>query len=436
MADEIQQEALVRITSKNLYQGQRQPVPSGVLDRRMGISTKDAVCETCGHGLIECIGHFGYLDLALPVFHIGHFRATINILQMICKSCAQVMLKFEDRLSFDKKLHNPNFSYLGKKALHAQMLAKAKKVTKCPHCGTANGGVKKGPGLLKILHDPYKGRKVDAVFTSNMDEMLRSTEFNRDLNLTLSNYSTAEELTPLMVLDLFEQIPQSDVALLGMCSRGAHPKHLIVTRVFVPPACIRPSVLSEVKAGTTEDDLTMKQSEILLINDVIQRHMATGGKIELIYEDWDFLQLHVALYFHRAIACGFESPRSFSFLNGILTIHLPFSSLLVVSKKCFSQTSSTSFFSLSNFQNRSEFPTSIVVATINLSPFDLVQPDIIHPNSVFRPSSPFILTTPSFKICVHIYPNYYIYPTWIVKVRVCQHIILPLSFVNIEWLYR
>ncbi|XP_033242775.1 uncharacterized protein LOC117186299 isoform X4 [Drosophila miranda] len=86
--------------------------------------------------------------------------------------------------------------------------------------------------------------------------------------------------------------------------------------------------------------------------------------------------------------------------------------------------------------NRSEFPTSIVVATINLSPFDLVQPDIIHPNSVFRPSSPFILTTPSFKICVHIYPNYYIYPTWIVKVRVCQHIILPLSFVNIEWLYR
>ncbi|XP_034655414.1 DNA-directed RNA polymerase III subunit RPC1 [Drosophila subobscura] len=301
-ADEIQQESLVRITSKNLYQGQRQPVPSGVLDRRMGISTKDATCETCGNGLNECIGHFGYLDLALPVFHIGHFRATINILQMICKSCAQVMLKLEDRLTFEKKLHNPNFSYLGKKALHAQMLAKAKKVTKCPHCGMANGGVKKGPGLLKILHDPYKGRKVDSLFTSNMDQMLRSTELNRDLNLTLSNYSTAEELTPLMVLDLFEQIPQSDVALLGMCSRGAHPKHLIVTRVFVPPACIRPSVLSEVKAGTTEDDLTMKQSEILLINDVIQRHMATGGKIELIYEDWDFLQLHVALYFHSEIS--------------------------------------------------------------------------------------------------------------------------------------
>jgi DNA-directed RNA polymerase III subunit RPC1 len=41
----------------------------------------------------------------------------------------------------------------------------------------------------------------------------------------------------------------------------------------------------------------MKQSEILLINEVIAKHMGSGGKIELIQEDlWDFLQLHCALY--------------------------------------------------------------------------------------------------------------------------------------------
>jgi DNA-directed RNA polymerase III subunit RPC1 len=40
----------------------------------------------------------------------------------------------------------------------------------------------------------------------------------------------------------------------------------------------------------------MKQSEILLINEVIAKHMGSGGKIELIQEDlWDFLQLHCAL---------------------------------------------------------------------------------------------------------------------------------------------
>ena len=46
----------------------------------------------------------------------------------------------------------------------------------------------------------------------------------------------------------------------------------------------------------------MKQSEILLINDVIAKHMNTGGKIELIQEDWDFLQLHCALYFNSEVS--------------------------------------------------------------------------------------------------------------------------------------
>lgn len=46
---------------------------------------KDATCETCGKKMQECAGHWGYLKLVLPIFHIGYFRATLNILQQICK---------------------------------------------------------------------------------------------------------------------------------------------------------------------------------------------------------------------------------------------------------------------------------------------------------------------------------------------------------------
>lgn len=248
--EEIQQESHLRIVSKNLYQAQRQPVPYGVLDRRMGVSSKDASCETCGQGLNECIGHFGYLDLALPVFHIGHFRSTINILQMICKSCSHVMLKEPEKKIYEKKLLNPNFSYLAKKALHGQILTKAKKQTKCPNCEAINGGVKKGPGLLKILHDPYKGKKQDALMNKDLDELLVATDNNRELNQMLPSYNHMEELNPLTVLELLKSIPKRDIPLLGMTSEGANPSNLIVTRVFVPPVCIRPSVVSEVKAGT------------------------------------------------------------------------------------------------------------------------------------------------------------------------------------------
>jgi DNA-directed RNA polymerase III subunit RPC1 len=50
-----------------------------------GTSQKDSSCDTCGKALADCIGHYGYIDLELPVFHVGYFRSTIVILQNICK---------------------------------------------------------------------------------------------------------------------------------------------------------------------------------------------------------------------------------------------------------------------------------------------------------------------------------------------------------------
>ncbi|KAI8114773.1 DNA-directed RNA polymerase III subunit RPC1 [Lucilia cuprina] len=276
--EEIQQESHLRIVSKNLYQAQRQPVPYGVLDRRMGVSSKDSSCETCGQGLNECIGHFGYLDLSLPVFHIGHFRSTINILQMICKSCSHVMLKESEKKIFEKKLLNPNFSYLAKKALHGQILTKAKKQTKCPNCEAINGGVKKGPGLLKILHDPYKGKKQDALMNKDLDELLAATDNNRELNQMLPSYNHMEELNPLTVLELFKSIPKRDIPLLGMTCEGANPSNLIVTRVFVPPVCIRPSVVSEVKAGTEISGIPLNMAPKKTTRGLVQRLKGKQGR--------------------------------------------------------------------------------------------------------------------------------------------------------------
>lgn len=213
------------------------------------------------------------------------------------------MLKESDKTTYGRRLLNPNLSYLAKKSITTQILGKSKKGSKCPYCGAINGPVKKGPGLMKILHEPFRGKKgTDPLVTEALGELKEATSKNRELSQILSPHALIMELNPLQVLDLFKRIPKSDIPLLGMTSENANPANLIISRVFVPPVCIRPSVVSETKAGTTEDDLTMKQSEILLINDVINKHMNTGGKIELIQEDWDFLQLHVSLYFNSEVS--------------------------------------------------------------------------------------------------------------------------------------
>lgn len=161
------------------------------------------------------------------------------------------MLTEQEKRLFSKRLLNPDLSYLAKKSIHTQILRKAKKNTKCPNCGALNGGVKKGPGLMKILHDPFKGKKsTDPLVTNALDELLAYTKDNREINTTITTTSLIEELSPLTVLELFRNIPKSDITFLGMTSEGANPKNLIVTRVFVPPVCIRPSVVSEIKSGT------------------------------------------------------------------------------------------------------------------------------------------------------------------------------------------
>jgi hypothetical protein len=79
---------------------ERRPQPNGVLDPRLGVSNKRSICETCGQALADCTGHFGYIRLELPVFHIGYFKNTVQILQCICKSCSHVLLTEDERRAF------------------------------------------------------------------------------------------------------------------------------------------------------------------------------------------------------------------------------------------------------------------------------------------------------------------------------------------------
>ncbi|XP_076289845.1 DNA-directed RNA polymerase III subunit RPC1-like [Lasioglossum baleicum] len=299
----MERQAHMHVVAKNLYNQdvEHTPVPYGVLDRRMGTCNNTTNCVSCGKTLNECIGHFGYIDLELPVFHVGYFRAIIGILQTICKNCSHVMLSQADKKRFSARALNPNLGYLSRKALRKQILDKAKKTTVCQNCGDLNGTVKKA-GLLKIVHEKYKAKKkTDVVVLDKLAEYNNVLKDNKALEGVLQS-GLINVLNPLEVQSILEKIPESDIPLLLMNAECALPKDLILTRIPVPPICIRPSVVSDLKAGTTEDHLTMKLSEIVFINDVIQKHRQSGAKVQMYSEDWEFLQLHCALYINSEMS--------------------------------------------------------------------------------------------------------------------------------------
>ncbi|XP_067928267.1 DNA-directed RNA polymerase III subunit RPC1-like [Watersipora subatra] len=294
-AEQMKKQSHIHIVNKGLYgQDSKAHVPYGVLDHRMGTSEKDNNCETCKRGLSDCVGHYGYVDLELPCFHIGYFRTCVTILQKICKTCSRILLTDDVKEHYLEVLKRPGMSYLHKKSLNKKINDKTKKMSICIRCGAKNGVVKKC-GLLKIVHDKHKrvGRNVHPCITDFLNSFEEVKKFNTEIENLLPK--TQEMLNPLTVLRLFTAIPEEDLPLLLMNISVSHPQDLLLTRLLVPPLCIRPSVVSDLKSGTNEDDITMKLTEIIFLNDVIQKHKATNAKMQMIMEDWDFLQLQVTL---------------------------------------------------------------------------------------------------------------------------------------------
>jgi len=185
--------------------------------------------------------------------------------------------------------------YLTKKQLRKAILEKCKKVSLCPHCNAKNGTVKKCD-VLKISHEKLR----------NMPQKEKEAAVKEDL-IAFENAATANKemtsaaliKTPLEVLHIFERIPDEDIQYLLMNPAHGHPKDMILTRIPVPPVCIRPSVLSE--NGIKENDLTTRLAEIIFVNNVIKKHRVTGGSLQMIMKDWHYLQLECALYINSQL---------------------------------------------------------------------------------------------------------------------------------------
>ena len=89
--------------------------------------------------MADCAGHFGYINLHLPVFHAGYFKHTLTILQCICKHCSSLLLQTQYKQDYLKKLRNPNIGALAKAATFKSIVELCKKAPYCPSCGYHNG---------------------------------------------------------------------------------------------------------------------------------------------------------------------------------------------------------------------------------------------------------------------------------------------------------
>lgn len=299
---EIISQSEVEVRTRDLYDLDkgRAVKEFGALDTKMGISANSSECSTCHGNLASCHGHFGHIRLALPVFHVGYFKAIIQILQCICKKCGAMLLPEQVKRKYLADLRRPYIDNLRRMKILKDILDQCKKQRRCLKCKHVNGVVKKaasgaGPAALKIVHDTFRwiGKKSTPekeLWDQQVDQVLvRNPELEK---FTKRMY---EDLNPLKVLNLFKHITPNECELLGIDpSRGGRPEMYIWRYLPAPPVCIRPSVMMD--SQSNEDDLTVKLTEIVWTSSLIKAGIEKGISINNLMEQWDYLQLSVAMY--------------------------------------------------------------------------------------------------------------------------------------------
>ncbi|KAK2196493.1 bifunctional RNA polymerase [Babesia duncani] len=242
------------------------PFPQGVLDLRLGCNRNDTKCETCGRALMECVGHWGYINLQLPVFHVGFFKYTIQLLYCICKRCSSLLLPFDTVAQLrDARLRRSD-DPLARAVIFKRILSSCRKVTKCPACGARQGVIRR---IVKPTMDQFM-------------KLRHVVKYKEGGKIVI----VEDELNPLSVLRLFEAIDPVHARILNIMD----PQRLIISNLPVPPACIRPSVSLQGQ-GTTEDDLTCILSDIVELNNVMATQMQQGFQTNQVIGNWQFLQL-------------------------------------------------------------------------------------------------------------------------------------------------
>lgn len=68
------------------------PKPGGLSDPRLGTIDRKLKCETCMANMAECPGHFGHLELAKPMFHIGFMKTVLTIMRCVCFNCSKILV--------------------------------------------------------------------------------------------------------------------------------------------------------------------------------------------------------------------------------------------------------------------------------------------------------------------------------------------------------
>ena len=213
---------------------------NSVYDPRMGILEMNEICPTCHQNSKHCVGHFGHINLNVPVLHPLYHRLILSILKCICYKCSRLLL------SEEKLILNNLYKVSGTNRF-STIIKHMDKIDVCSHCESLQ------PKYIFSTSDKF----IYMIFKINGE-------------------TTKIQMFENEIYKIFSNVIADDIHLLGLNKDLFHPKNLIINVLPVLPPVSRPYVMAE--GITCDDDLTLQYLEIIKANIHIANHKMTEFK--------------------------------------------------------------------------------------------------------------------------------------------------------------
>lgn len=295
--DEIRQ---MSVTDKGIQYAEiyenGNPKEGGLMDPRQGVIDRTSRCKTCGGNLSECCGHFGHLELAKPVFHVGFIPKVIKVLRCVCFYCSKLLVSTTNQRVKDI-VHDTR----GNPRKRLTLIYDLCKTKTCCEGGENIDQIKSEKqndfnsiDIAKTEEDEKKrlahggcGRTQPAYRRAGLELTAQWRQTNDDTQ------EKKIELTAERVWGIFKHITDEECIILGMDPLYARPDSMIITVLPVPPLPVRPAVVM-FGSAKNQDDLTHKLADIVKCNNELKRNEQSGAAAHIIAENTKMLQYHVA----------------------------------------------------------------------------------------------------------------------------------------------
>jgi len=262
---EIRKLSVVEIQTADTYDEDGAVIPSGLMDSRLGVLEPGQRCRTCGNTATRCPGHFGHIELAVPIVHVEFTKKIHDLLQAFCKNCGRILLSETTTARLKKRtVHIKRLMGSVPDHYYNTILDRTKKNKECPYCGARQHKI----------------------------EFVKPTVFYEHIE------EGAQRLTASMIRERFERILDDDLELLGFAPKSARPEWMILQVLPVPPVYVRPSITLE-SGIRSEDDLTHKLVDIIRINERLKENIEAGAPTLIIQDLSELLEYHVTTYFNN-----------------------------------------------------------------------------------------------------------------------------------------